>query len=276
MNASSRSSIRMKCACTAFSSKKSGYGSTMGDVYAIYPFDAASNSINMTSNPLFVAYHNLYDEMKFIGMKVQVSVTDVVGNSTLPSLQIYTAFDRRHGAGEDPPTAQQVKEMSTMNVATALNNNVAKITRSIYASDLIEKAQWFDTDMNSALQVQSWVTANKNPNFFCPAFYMAFCSPSLSAGTEVASVHFNVSVTYYLAFRCPKYGGSSSSKDLSAKVVSFADEDDGDVDMDADGPDVLSDDDEDAAAAGVDDAPPPAALKRAAKSAGINPHKRKN
>lgn len=224
----------MKCNCTAFTSKKSGYADTPGDVYALYPFDAASNTANLPANPLFQAYHNLYDEMKLIGFKVQISVTDVVGNATLPSLQIYTAFDRRHGAGEAQPTAAEIKAMSTMNVATALNNNVAKISRSIYASDLIEKAQWFDTDFNSSNQIQAWVTANKNPNFFCPAFYMCFGSPSLAQATEVAAVHFNVSVTYYVAFRCPKYGGTGSAKDLPVKEVEFLDEeglDDDDDDM---------------------------------------------
>lgn len=228
VNASSRSSIRMKTAVTAFSSRKSGYGSTLGDVFSINPFDYSDRSL--TASPLFIAYHNLYDEMKLIGMKVSVAVTDVVGNSTLPSLQIYTSWDRRYGAGESLPTATEIKSASTMNVATALNNNVAKITRSLYASDLIEKAQWIDSDLNTNNQLAAWVAAGKNPNFFAPLFSMVFGSPSLSAQTEVASVHFNVSVTYYVAFRSPKYGGSSSSKDLPVKSVTFADEPYGDAD----------------------------------------------
>lgn len=220
----------MKCACSAFSSKKSGYASTLGDVYMLMPFNNESVTENLTSNPLFKAYHNLYDEMKMIGMKVNISVTDVVGNSTLPSLQIYTAWDRRHGYNEPNPTAAELKAMSTMNVATALNNNVAKISRSIYASDLIEKAQWMDSDLDSGDgHVVAWQVAGKNPNFFSPAFYMAFGSPSLAQATEVASVHFNIQVTYYMAFRCPKYGGSSSTKDLPVKEVELLD-DDGDLD----------------------------------------------
>lgn len=225
----------MKCACTAFSSKRSGYAATLGDVYMIMPFDIQATTENLTSNPLFLAYHNLYDEMKMIGMKVNISVTDVIGNSTLPSLQIYTAWDRRHGYNEPNPNSAQIKAMSTMNVATALNNNVAKISRSIYASDLIEKAQWLDTDLDSSTgYVVAWKDAAKNPNFFSPAFYMAFGSPSLAQATEVASVHFNVQVTYYMAFRCPKYGGASASKDLPVKEVELLDEaglDDDDDDM---------------------------------------------
>lgn len=55
---------------------------------------------------------------------------------------------------------------------------------------------------------------------------MDFGSPSLNQGSEVAAVHFSVSVTYYIAFRNPKYGGSASSKDLPSKSVTFADNDD--------------------------------------------------
>lgn len=225
INGSSRSAIRIKTAVTDFTDKKSGYGDQLGTVYKIEPLSFNYTTANLTSSPLFKAYKDLYDEMKLIGMRVNISVTDVVGNSTLPSLQIYTAWDRRHGYGEQIPTATQIKAMSTMNVATALNNNVAKISRSIYASDLIEKAQWIDSDVDSSTgTVVAWQTAGKNPNFFCPAFYMVFGSPSLSQATEVGSVHFNVAVTYYVAFRCPKYGGTSSAKDLPAKDVEFIDD----------------------------------------------------
>lgn len=60
VNASSRSSIRMKTSVTAFSSKKSGYGSTLGDVFSINPFDYSDRSL--TASPLFIAYHTSYDK----------------------------------------------------------------------------------------------------------------------------------------------------------------------------------------------------------------------
>lgn len=59
-------------------------------------------------------------------------------------------FDRRHGETEAAPDADAIKNASSMSVATALNNNVAKISRSCYASDLIEKAQWIDSSMDAA------------------------------------------------------------------------------------------------------------------------------
>ena len=240
VNASSRSSIRCKCVVTGSGTLKSGYGDTLSSsVFKIEPLlaqAAATNPVPVVSSPLFQAYQNLYEEMKLIGMKVQISVTDQIGGSTLPSLQIYTAWDRRKGYGEAAYTPSEVKNSASSNVATALNNNVAKLSRSIYASDLIEKAQWFDSsaagDVPGAT-CTAYISANTNPNFFSPAFYMVFGSPSLAQGSEVASVHFSVSVTYYVAFRNPRFGGSSSSKDLPARsaTVALPDNDD-DFDMD--------------------------------------------
>ena len=248
VNASSRSSIRMKCVVTGSSTLKSGYADTLSDTpFHILPFDKkdGDNPVPVTASPLFTAYQKLYEEMKLIGLKIQISVTDQIGGSTLPSLQIYTAWDRRHGQLEADYTSSEIKESASSNVATALNNNVAKLSRSLYASDLIEKAQWMDSTIDSQNRIQSWVAASNNPNFFCPAFFMAFGSPSLSAGSEVASVHFSISVTYYVAFRNPRYGGSGgASKDLPAKEVSFVDDDSHDVDMGGDDVIILSDDDD--------------------------------
>lgn len=279
VNGSSRSSIRCKCVVTGSSTLSSGYGDTLGTVFQIQPLSAlvaGTNPVPVVSNPLFQAYQNLYEEMKMIGMKVQISVTDQIGGPTLPSLQIYTAWDRRHGQGEAAYTASAIKNSASSNIATALNNNVAKLSRSLYASDLIEKAQWFDsTPVGGAAgaSVSAWVSAAANPNFFCPAFFMCFGSPSLAQGSQVASVHFSISVTYYIAFRNPKYGGSSSSKDLPARSVTFADDDDGadDDDMlDLGGdyvPPALRDEDEPAGAARA--AAEPASLERRQRSAGL-------
>lgn len=236
VNGSSRSSLRMKCSQTLSYNASSGHGSDLGNVLHCLPYDGTT-TMSVVHNPLYQAYRNLYEETKLIGMKVQVCVTSVVGNATLPSLEIYTAWDRRHGRGEADPTAAELKAMATSNVATALNNNVAKISRSIYASDLMEKAQWHDSEPRVAGSDETddaWYTAGKNPNFFCPAFFFAFGSPSLAADTQV---NYTVSITYYVAFRNPRYGGSSLSKDLPSRSVSFPDmefetldDDDGDMD----------------------------------------------
>lgn len=233
INASSRSSIRMKCSTTFSSTSNSGYDTTLGPVKAYYPY-SGTGSTGVVTNPLYQAYRNLYEETKLLGMKIQLSVTSVVGNATLPSLQIYTAWDRKYGYGEALPTASQLRSMATSNVATALNNNVAKITRSIYASDLMEKAQWHDSSPVSSSDNtdQAWQTAGLNPNFFSPAFYFCFGSPTIaSPGTTVS---YSVSITYYVAFRNPKYGGSGAAKDLPERTVTIPDDMDGDIFDDGD------------------------------------------
>ena len=222
----------MKCNETYSYHSDSGYGTTPSDTMGVWAYQGGNDGC-VTKNPLYQAYLNLYEETKLIGMKVQLSVTSVVGNATLPSLQIYTAWDRKHGYQEGMPTAANIKSMSSSNVATALNNNVAKISRSIYASDLMEKAQWHDSSIDASYNDKAWIAAGANPNFFCPAFYFCFCSPSLAASTQV---NYTISVTYYVAFRNPKYGGSAISKSLPTKDVTIPDEDDdlGDAEIDLD------------------------------------------
>ena len=220
VNASSKSTLRMKCNQTYSYHCDSGYTSTMGPIQILLPYKGTAAGA-VTNNPLYNAYVNLYEETKLIGMKVQLSVTSIVGNATLPSLQIYTAWDRKRGYSETDPSANDLKSMSSSNVATALNNNVAKITRSVYASDLMEKASWHDSTVDAANDDLAYKAADKNPNFFCPAFYFAFCSPSLAASV---TVNYTISVTYYVAFRNPKYGGTAQSKDLPSKDVTFVDD----------------------------------------------------
>nr|AIY31235.1 hypothetical protein [Dromedary stool-associated circular ssDNA virus] len=223
VNASSRSSLRMKCNQTQTTTATAGHSdaATGASVWRLRPY--ANEDTSLTNNPLYQAYLSLYEETKLIGMKVNLAVTSQVGGVDTPSLQIYTAWDRRHGYDDDVPTVAQIKAAATSSVATALNNNVAKLSRSLYASDLIEKAQWHDSSVTANVD-NAWLTAGNNPNFFCPAFFFFFNSPSLAA---THAISFSVSVTYYVAFRNPKYGGSSASKDLPARTVTFAGGDDG-------------------------------------------------
>lgn len=205
---------------------------------------------------MYRTYCSLYEEVKVIGCKVAMSVVSAIGGSDIPSLQIYTAWDRKHGYSEPYFTVSDIKNASTSSVATALNNNVAKLSRSLYASDLMEKATWFDATLDStnANRNEAWVAAALNPNMFCPAFFFFLNCPSLGAAK---SVSVSMSVTYYFAFRNPRYGGGSSAKliDLGPRAV---DPDDDAGDMDDEGGDL--------AAAATDDMDAPAPLSRRARS----------
>lgn len=237
VNASSRSSCRMKTTVTYTTSANAGYGSAATDavVKQVRPLDGASSGTTAAASPLYKTYCSLYEECKVVGVKVNLSVVSPVGGSDIPSLQIFTAWDRKHGQGEPAYTVDDIKNSSTSNIATALNNNVAKLSRSCYASDLMEKATWFDATLDSANGYRNvaWNAAGLNPNMFCPSFFFFFNCPSLGAAK---SVSYSLSITYYFAFRNPRFGGGgSSAKDMPVRVVAAVDApvdmEDGDVDL---------------------------------------------
>lgn len=262
VNASSKSSVRMKTNVTSSFQATAGYGNdaTGAVVYYIQPLEGTTDPLSAANSALYRTYCTLYEEAKIIGTKVNMSVVSAVGGSDVPSVQIYSCWDRKHANGEANPTAAQIKDSATSTVATALNNNVAKLTRSVYASDLMEKATWFDSTLISttANRNQAWQSAGQNPNMFCPSFEYFLNCPTLGA---TKAVDISLSVTYYFAFRNPRFGGSASSAkvvDLGARAFTLPDEDDGDMDGPAAAP-PLPDDEE-----GDMDAPAP--LSRRARS----------
>lgn len=225
----------MKTAVSSTFNATAGYGSDNQGAVVVYfqPLNGSTDALSAANSPLYRTYCSLYEECKVIGCKVDLAIVSAVGGADIPSLQIYTAWDRKHGYGEAALTADQIKNASTYNVATALNNNVAKLTRSIYASDLIEKATWFDATLDSGNNNRSkaWTAAAENPNMFCPSFFTFLNCPSLGA-TKTVSV--SMSVTYYFSFRNPRFGGGANAKltDLGERVMSSGDGGDGDGDMD--------------------------------------------
>lgn len=226
----------MKTSFVETKTVSAGYGTTPGDVYYSAPFDNNSSDGSIAHSQLYRTYTTLYEEVKIIGVKVSLAVVTPVGDTTTPSLQIYTAWDRKHGFSEDAPTATQIIQASTYNVATALNNNVAKITRSCYASDLMEKAQWIDATTGGSYGNVAYMDSEHHCPCFCPSFMFTCLSPSLGAAHNVT---ISISYTYYMAFRNPKFGGGSSKSvvtDLGERVATkgaSADDEDGDMDMDA-------------------------------------------
>lgn len=279
VNGSSKSTVRLRTSVDKVVDLNSGSAAGPGQVNTTNCFGdnvIATPGSTVLASPLYRTYCSLYEEVKCIGMKINVSVNSVVGNATLPSLQIFTAWDRRHGATEAAWTSDEIKNSSSYNVATAVNNNVCKLTRSLYASDLMEKAQWHDCSITNDLtkyRDTAYYTAADNPNFFSPAFFMCLQSPTLAAATTVS---VTISVTYYMAFRNPKYGGAASSAKLASLGGVLGDGlnpggDDGDDDMDppADGGLVRDRDDtidaQQLQAAIADALPDPAPTQRSSK-----------
>lgn len=229
---------------------------------------------NVLSSPLYQAYCNLYEEVKCVGFKAQLSVSTQIGGALLPSLEIQTSFDRRlcrSDAGA-PPSYANMKTYSTFNSAIAINNSIAKLSRSAYASDLMEKASWHDCTLNDAFIDIAYSGTQNNVPFFSPGLWIAMTSPT--PPTATISVSVSVEVMFYFSFRNPKFGGSASGSnkliDLGALRLM---EEGGDIDDD----DAMDDDGPPPAPADVDQAPvDPAARQAAVRSleAAVNRDKR--
>lgn len=262
VNASSKSSMRMKTNVTGTFSATAGYGNdnTGAAVYYFAPLGGDNDRFAAAKSALYRTYCTLYEEVKMIGLKVNMSIVSAVGTQDIPSVQIYSCWDRKHGFGEPNPTAANIKDSATSSVATALNNNVAKLSRSVYASDLMEKATWFDASLDATNNNRNsaWVAAGLNPNMFCPSFEFFLNCPTLALNK---SIDVSLSVTYYFAFRNPRFGGSAGASklvDLGGRPVALPDDEEGDMDDGAAAAAPLPDDEGDM------DAPAP--LSRRARS----------
>lgn len=240
VNGSSRSMIRVKIP-HVFSTTSTQLAATQGTtpIAICNPFCHSSYAISPIKSNLYRAYCNLYEEVKCIGVKAQVNVCSQVGGTDIPSLLVYTATDRRFGHGESEPSFSEMSTYSTYNVVQAVNNSVAKLQRSVYASDLMEKAQWHDCTLrehptttvppgDGYVHDDAYEAAGANVNFFCPAMFLAFAVPQKATQTQI---DFTVSLVYYFAFRNPKYGASAS---LSRAAIAAAAAEAPDVVMDAD------------------------------------------
>lgn len=263
VNATSRSSVRLRFSVEDNFELASGTAAAPGAVKEFCALKASNVDGSALKSPLYRTYCSLYEECKVIGFKCQISIASVIGGADIPSLQIYTAIDRKHGATEPAITAAEIKQSSSYLVSTALNNNVAKITRSCYASDLMEKATWHDCSLaEDATHTfnfdQAYNAAGLNPGFFVPCLAMCFQAPTLAASVNVK---VNVSTVYYFAFRNPKYGGGNAAstrvQDLGGVFRGPANPDDG-GDMDDGQPINLVEYDD-----GDDDDDPPAAAAAA-------------
>lgn len=223
----------------------------------ICPFASASS--NSTSNavavvsPLYQAYCNLYEEVKCIGMKTQMSVSTQIGGSALPALEIQTALDRKLCRQDitGAPTYEQMKTSSSFLSSVAINNSIAKLQRSCYASDLFEKAAWHDSTLNistgaggvTTYRDEAWYANDDGVPFFCPGLWIAMNCPGVPAAS--VSVVCSIETMFYFAFRNPKWGSSTTGNRMIVDPANPIDYGDMDKRGPAGGDDVDMDRDED-------------------------------
>lgn len=194
------------------------------------------NPFSALASPVYRQFCNLYEEVKCIGGKINISVETPIGTATIPSVTMITAWDRRMGAadqGTEAPTYDDLMTYSTAKRAVGINNSVCKIKRSLYASDLIEKAQWHDctftvASVTNSISDRAVEQAANNPNFFAPGMWLGMAQ----SGSSAADINLIVEVNWYFAFRNPKYGGAASGAkgDMRETAPMMDQEADGDAD----------------------------------------------
>lgn len=270
INASSRSRCRVKIRCSRFLQfQVTSTSHSSGGVLAINPYiEQNQESAILGSVPvprytscvmhqIFQQYKKLYEEFKLDYMKVQImGITPVGAAATLPGVTFTTAWDRRTSAGElgDPhyPTVEVLNESPSCQQTTAINNSVVKFKRMIRPSDLLEKLAWYPVDTrtdataklanatNVACSCLSFYGVNSTlPMSFAPTFFMVLTTPSSPAQGTTYDYKFRVEITYYVTFRNPRFGQSSSSGSKSmpqadgAAPMDGSDDDEGDDDASA-------------------------------------------
>lgn len=196
-------------------------GAVADNTATAYPFSAISNA-------LFTNYAALYDEVKCDGVKLQVAITDAIPNTNWNCVTIHTCWDRKTIRSDyaDAPNAADIVNSATYIPATALNNSVAKIVRSCYPSDLLEKITFVDSNTPPAGAItQVYGVANKHMRSitalgvtsttqmsvgFTPTLSM--CVSTGEAPAALRTLHVRIEGMAYYTFRNPKFGGSSSNK----------------------------------------------------------------
>ena len=193
------------------------------------------------SSPLFRQYCNLYEEVKCEGIKVKINMTSPIGSGGLPAATLTTAVDRKWTDAEHQaawPTPANLEEYGTSQKITFINNKVDSVTRSVYASDLIEKISFIDTDytLNTAHTsdthaghvadyMNAYVAAGANVGGFSPCIMMGLKVGAAPAANTYYGYHLEG--FYYFTFRNPKYG-AAAAKIANRGVVVHDVPDDGD------------------------------------------------
>lgn len=219
INGSSRSQIRVKVPMQFLTTLTIAADRTYTNTAT-----AVNAFLHAPSSPLYRAYAALYDEVKCLGFKANFSMVGYPQDTPAgyTGVKFYTSIDRRFCYTGDPvPSVTEMKTYSTFKSVSVVANSVAKFARSAYAKDLIEKAQWHDSEIVDAgggnNVDQAYAAAGTNLNFFNPALFIGLETPGATY-SQNRNVYVSIDVMYYFAFRNPKYGGTSAAKTLDNRV----------------------------------------------------------
>ena len=220
--ASSRGRIRVRVPVQQLVTLTVPAQSVDSNVLTSSPYYQATNVLPRgvcaaVTQPLYTAYVGLYDQVKCDGVVSNLSVvTPIGGAGGLNAIQVIMAYDRFGNQNEvitDAITTAQLFNFSSSVARSAINNSVAKMSRSCWASDIQERTVFHDSTL-SASNVARW-----DRDFSSNANKVSYFAPLTMVGVRLASAAPEAATTvqvlleqvYYFTFRQPKYGGDPSA-----------------------------------------------------------------
>ena len=273
--ASSRGRLRVRVPVQQLVTLTIPAQSTDSNVLTASPYYHSTDAVprgvaGAVTQNLYNAYVGLYDQVKCDGVVSNLSVvTPIGGTGGLNAIQVIMAYDRFGCQNEvisERLTTAQLFNFSSSVARSAINNSVAKMSRSCWASDIQERTVFHDSTL-SASTVARWdrdFSSNANKVGYFAPLTMIGVRLAAAAPESATTVQVLLEQVYYFTFRQPKYGGDPSATASLRSIPVTMDQRsdtrvlDGERDMD----DAGGLDDEDAAAA----APPPQAPRPAPAS----------
>ena len=177
--------------------------------------------LGAVKNPIFQQYADLFDEVKCDGMSLRATCTDPIApGANFSGLLIGTAIDRSLTTNDPIPTAEVLKTSSAWWARVAVNNSIPRVRRSIWASDLQERSNFYDSDytydaIDQYTTLDEW-TRNTAWN---PAIMLAV--QNTVAAAQPATLSFLCQVNFYFTFRNPK-GAATGTTGRAADALKQA------------------------------------------------------
>lgn len=229
--ASSRGRIRVRVPVQSVVTMTIPANSTDSNVLTSSPYvyltaDGPQGKASACATPLYNAYTNLYDQVKCDGVVTRLSIVSPIGAGTAAAasaLQVIVAYDRMGTSSEvngaSTPTTAQLFNFSSAVVRSAINNSVAKMSRSIWASDVQERTVFHDATVralssSAGVSDSDFASNTVKVNYFAP-LTMIGLRLAAAAPTSVTTIQVLLEQTYYFTFRNPKYGGDASATQAS-------------------------------------------------------------
>ena len=166
---------------------------------------------------LYTAYVGLYDQVKCDGVVSNLSVvTPIGGAGGLNAIQVVMAYDRcgtQNEVNNEGITTSQLFNYSSSVARSAINNSVAKMSRSCWASDIQERTVFHDSTVaasNTAVWDRDFSSNATKVGYFAPLLMLGV-RLAAAAPESATTVQVLLEQVYYFTFRQPKYGGDPSA-----------------------------------------------------------------